>query len=90
MPRRRWARSWSTDFTASLAWRCAARSGASWPVPTVDQLRKPLPPNERWSMDFMSERLEGGRYFRTLTIIDQFTRECLKLEVAITCRESKW
>ena len=31
--------------------------------------------NERWSMDFMSERMENGRYFRILTIIDQFTRE---------------
>jgi putative transposase len=39
-------------------------------------------PNQRWSMDFMTDRLEGGRYFRTLTVIDQFTRECLKLEVA--------
>jgi transposase InsO family protein len=39
-------------------------------------------PNERWSMDFMTDRLEGGRYFRTLTVIDQFTRECLKLDVA--------
>lgn len=39
-------------------------------------------PNERWSMDFMTDRLQGGRYFRTLTVIDQFTRECLKLEVA--------
>lgn len=38
--------------------------------------------NERWAMDFMSDRLEGGRSFRTLTVIDQFTRECLKLEVA--------
>jgi putative transposase len=38
--------------------------------------------NERWSMDFVSERLEGGRYFRTLTVIDQFTRECLKLDAA--------
>ena len=32
--------------------------------------------NQRWSMDFMSERLERGRYFRILTIVDQFTREC--------------
>lgn len=32
--------------------------------------------NQRWSMDFMSERLENGRYFRILTDIDQFTREC--------------
>jgi hypothetical protein len=39
-------------------------------------------PNERWSMDFMTDRLQSGRYFRTLTVIDQFTRECLKLEVA--------
>jgi putative transposase len=32
--------------------------------------------NQRWSIDFMSERLEGGRYFRILTVIDQFSREC--------------
>lgn len=37
--------------------------------------------NERWSMDFVTERLENGRYFRVLTVIDQYTRECLKLEV---------
>jgi len=39
-------------------------------------------PNERWAMDFMADRLQSGRYFRTLTVIDQFTRECLKLDVA--------
>ena len=33
--------------------------------------------NQRWSMDFMSERLADGRWFRILTIIDQYTRECL-------------
>jgi putative transposase len=38
--------------------------------------------NEKWSMDFVAERLEDGRAFRVLTMIDQFTRECLKLEVA--------
>jgi putative transposase len=32
--------------------------------------------NQRWSMDFMSERLEDGRYFRIFTIVDQFSREC--------------
>jgi putative transposase len=35
--------------------------------------------NQRWSMDFVTERLENGRYFRILTLIDQFTRECLVL-----------
>ena len=32
-------------------------------------------------MDF-ADRLEGGRPFRVLTVMDQFTRECLKLEAA--------
>ena len=26
-------------------------------------------------MDFVTDRLENGRYFRILTLIDQFTRE---------------
>lgn len=38
-------------------------------------------PNERWSMDFVSDYLAGGRRFRTLNIIDTFTRECLAIEV---------
>lgn len=36
-------------------------------------------PNHRWSMDFMSERVTDGRWFRILTVVDQFTRECLCL-----------
>ena len=36
-------------------------------------------PNQRWSMDFMSERVADGRWFRILTVVDQFTRECLCL-----------
>ena len=30
-------------------------------------------------MDFLSARLLDGRWFRVLTVIDQFTRECLAL-----------
>jgi putative transposase len=30
-------------------------------------------------MDFMSARLLDGRWFRVLTIVDQFNRECLAL-----------
>ena len=33
--------------------------------------------NQRRSMDFVSERLADGRWFRILTIVDQYTRECL-------------
>lgn len=47
--------------------------------------RRPLPaptrPNERWSMDFVSDALAGGRVFRTLNVVDDFTRECLAIEV---------
>lgn len=35
--------------------------------------------NEKWSMDFVTERLEDGRYFRILTVVDQYSRECLAL-----------
>lgn len=47
----------------------------------VAQARVPLPgasrPNQRWSMDFVSDRLADGRWFRILTVVDQYTRECL-------------
>jgi putative transposase len=36
-------------------------------------------PNEKWSMDFVAARLLDGRWFRVLTVVDQFTRECLVL-----------
>lgn len=44
-------------------------------------VRVPLPEaarrNERWSMDFVSDRLADGHWFRILTVLDQYTRECL-------------
>jgi putative transposase len=36
---------------------------------------------ERYSMDFMSDSLAAGRNFRTLNIVDDYTRECLAIEV---------
>ena len=36
-------------------------------------------PNQRWSMDFVHDRLEDGRKFRILTVVDQFTKECVVL-----------
>ena len=37
-------------------------------------------PNQCWSMDFVSDKLADGRAFRILTVVDQFTRECVVLE----------
>jgi putative transposase len=36
-------------------------------------------PNQCWAADFVSDKLTDGRAFRILTIIDQFTRECVGL-----------
>lgn len=36
---------------------------------------------ERWSMDFMSDQLADSRRLRIFTVIDQFSRECLAIEV---------
>ena len=37
-------------------------------------------PNDSWSADFVSDKLTDGRTIRILTVIDQFTRECIWLE----------
>ena len=47
--------------------------------------RKPLPKpsavNRSWSMDFVSDGLCDGRRLRVLAIVDDYSRECLVLEV---------
>ena len=35
-----------------------------------------------WSYDFVQARTHDGRAFRMLTIVDEFTRECLAIDVA--------
>ena len=37
--------------------------------------------NEDWSMDFMSDELYDGQRIRLLTLVDNFTRESLAIEV---------
>jgi putative transposase len=37
----------------------------------------PQGPNQRWSLDFVSDSLSWGRRFRVLCIIDDVSRECL-------------
>jgi putative transposase len=43
--------------------------------------RTPMPgaalPNDRWSLDFVSDQFDSGRRFRILGIYDDCTRECL-------------
>ena len=44
-------------------------------------LRAPTRRGERWSMDFTLDTLADGRAFRTLNIVDDYTRECVAIEV---------
>ena len=49
---------------------------------TVRQpLPQPVAANQVWSVDFMSDALSSGRRFRTLNIVDDYTRECLAIAV---------
>jgi putative transposase len=38
-------------------------------------------PHQCWSMDFVSDQLFDGRRFRALTLVDNYSRECLEIEV---------
>jgi Transposase and inactivated derivatives len=38
-------------------------------------------PNHVWSYDFVHHRTEDGKAFRTLNIMDEYTRECLMIKV---------
>lgn len=38
-------------------------------------------PNEIWAMDFVSDALFNGKRFRSLTVVDAYTRECLAIHV---------
>lgn len=51
------------------------------PNPEKKILLQPLRPNLTWSVDFMEDRLENGRKFRTLNVIDDYNREALAIEV---------
>ena len=49
---------------------------------TVRQpLAEPAAANQVWSVDFMTDALSSGRRFRMLNIVDDYTRECLAIEV---------
>ena len=42
---------------------------------------RPEHPNHVWSYDFVADRTHDGRSIRMLTLIDEYTRECLTIDV---------
>lgn len=43
--------------------------------------RRPGKPNHVWSYDFVVDRTKDGRPLKMLAVIDEYTRECLAIEV---------
>jgi putative transposase len=55
------------------------RGGRKRALGTRAPMVRPEGPNQRWSLDFVSDTLTDGRRFRVLCVVDDFTRECLAL-----------
>jgi len=62
-----------------LALRRRVRRRIRWSGTAVRPAAKR--PNERWSMDFVNDCLSNGKVIRMLTLVDDYTRECLAMEV---------
>jgi putative transposase len=43
--------------------------------------KRPERPNHVWAYDFCSDKTHDGRLFRMLVVVDEFTRECLLIDV---------
>src|SRR5271169_4532823 len=55
------------------------RGGRKRALGTRAPMTLPQGPNQRWSLDFLSDAMSDGRRFRILAVVDDFTRECLCL-----------
>ena len=55
------------------------RGGRKRAQGTRAPLTLPQGPNQRWSLDFVSDTLTYSRRFRILAVVDDFTRECIAL-----------
>jgi putative transposase len=55
------------------------RGGRKRALGTRAPMTLPHGPNQRWSLDFLSDQLTDSRRFRILAVVDDFTRECLAL-----------
>jgi len=42
--------------------------------------------NSVWSYDFVHDQMVDGRSLKMLCVIDEFTRECLAIEIGVSLR----
>ena len=85
------SRGW--DVNVKRVWRIWRREGLKVPTKQPKRRRlwlndgsciglRPGRRNHVWAYDFVQDRTHDGRAFRMLTVIDEFTRECLAITVA--------
>lgn len=55
------------------------RGGRKRALGTRAPMAIPQGPNQRWSLDFVSDALVFGRRFRIFALVDDYSRECLAL-----------
>lgn len=55
------------------------RGGRKRALGTRAPMTVPQGANQRWSLDFVSDQFGSGRRFRILTVVDDFTKECVAL-----------
>lgn len=80
-PKRAW-RLWQLhDFRLGIQRARRRRRGASDARP-----RQAEHLNQVWTYDILHDRLAGGRPFKTLSVLDEFSRECLTIQVGHSLR----
>ena len=72
--------------------RCReSRRGDVWPQ-VATSCPRPLPAtgaNQVWAYDFLFDACANGQQLKCLTVIDEYTRECLAIDVAGSIRSAR-
>ena len=55
------------------------RGGRKRAFGTRAPMTVPQGPNQRWSLDFLSDAFACGRRFRIFAVVDDYSRECVRL-----------
>jgi len=84
-------------MSLSRAWRLWKKAGLQVPRKrsrkrVAHMNPRPLPPahaNHVWSYDFIFDSCANGQQLKCLTLVDEFTRECLLIDVAGSIRSRR-